>query len=199
MKSKLTESQHIDICKPINLLNKKWGDKNPPQATQLWLKPHKKKQSSRESWKAKNCWTLVKLWRRRRKKIVKTKRDANETAALVWTVTLNVWYKLERLQSIGKFGLKNCQPSSSPMTDLRNQHKKKSAKKLPNIKTRETRDNANQVAAQWLTYQKGIITERTKSYETRTNASQIAAQWLTHSAGVKAEWIRLGTNNSKVS
>ena len=35
MKSKLTESQHIDICKPINLLNKKWGDKNPPQTTQL--------------------------------------------------------------------------------------------------------------------------------------------------------------------
>ena len=33
MKSKLTESQHIDICKPINLLNKKWGDKNPPQTT----------------------------------------------------------------------------------------------------------------------------------------------------------------------
>ena len=30
------------------------------------------------------------------KKIVSTKRDANETAALVWTVTLNVWYKLER-------------------------------------------------------------------------------------------------------
>ena len=28
MKSKLTESQHIDISKPINLLNKKWGDKN---------------------------------------------------------------------------------------------------------------------------------------------------------------------------
>ena len=47
MKSKLTESQHIDICnyKPINVLNKKWGDKNPPQASQLWLKPHKKKQS----------------------------------------------------------------------------------------------------------------------------------------------------------
>ena len=39
MKSKLTKSQHIDICKPINLLNEKWGDKNPPQATQLWLKP----------------------------------------------------------------------------------------------------------------------------------------------------------------
>ena len=36
MKSKLTESQHIHICKPINLLNKKWDDKNPPQATQLW-------------------------------------------------------------------------------------------------------------------------------------------------------------------
>ena len=35
MKSKLTESQHIDICKPINLLHKKWGDKNPPQTTQL--------------------------------------------------------------------------------------------------------------------------------------------------------------------
>ena len=34
MKSKLTESQYIDICKPINLLNKKWGDKNPPQTTQ---------------------------------------------------------------------------------------------------------------------------------------------------------------------
>ena len=30
MKSKLTESKHIDICKPINLLNKKLGDKNPP-------------------------------------------------------------------------------------------------------------------------------------------------------------------------
>ena len=27
MKSKLTESEHIDICKPINLLNKKWSDK----------------------------------------------------------------------------------------------------------------------------------------------------------------------------
>ena len=27
MKSKLTESQHIDICKPINLLNKKWATK----------------------------------------------------------------------------------------------------------------------------------------------------------------------------
>ena len=141
-----------------------------------------------------NCKTMKK-----KKKIVNTKRDANETAALVWTVTLNGWYKLERWQSIGKFGLKNCQPSSSPMTDLRNQHKNKSAKKLPNIKTRETRDNANQVAAQWLTYPKGIITERAKSYKTRTNASQIAAQWLTHSAGVKTEWIRVGTNNSKVS
>ena len=64
MKSKLTESQHIDICRPINLLNKKWGDKNPPQATKLWLKPHKKKQSSRESWKAKKlldtCKTMEK-------------------------------------------------------------------------------------------------------------------------------------------
>ena len=37
-----------------------------------------------------------------KKKNFKTKRDANETAALVWTVTLNVWYKLERLQSIEK-------------------------------------------------------------------------------------------------
>ena len=35
MKSKLTESRHIDICKPINLVNKKWGDKNPPRTTQL--------------------------------------------------------------------------------------------------------------------------------------------------------------------
>ena len=35
MKSKLTESQHIDIFKPINLLNKKWEDKNPLQTTQL--------------------------------------------------------------------------------------------------------------------------------------------------------------------
>ena len=25
----------MDICKPINLLYKKWGDKNPPQTTQL--------------------------------------------------------------------------------------------------------------------------------------------------------------------
>ena len=107
MKSKLTESQHIDICKPISLLNKKMGDKNPPQATQLWrtvAEAPQKKQSSRKSWKAKNCWTIVKPWRR--KKSFKTKRDANETAAHVWTVTLNVWYKLERWQSIGKFGLK---------------------------------------------------------------------------------------------
>ena len=85
------------------------------------------------------------------------------------------------------------------MTDLRNQHKNKGAKKPPNIKTRETRDNANQVAAQWLTYPTGIIIERAKSYETRINASQITAQWLTHSASVKTEWIGLGTNNSKVS
>ena len=35
MKSKLTESQHIDICKPISLPTKKWGDKNQPQTTQL--------------------------------------------------------------------------------------------------------------------------------------------------------------------
>ena len=34
------------------------------------------------------------------------------------------------------------------MTDLRNQHKNRSTKKPPNIKTRETTDNANQVAAQ---------------------------------------------------
>ena len=39
----LTESQHIDICKPINLLNKKWRDKNPPQTTQLNKKMKKKK------------------------------------------------------------------------------------------------------------------------------------------------------------
>ena len=35
MKSKLTESQHIDICKPINLLNKERGEKNPPKTTHL--------------------------------------------------------------------------------------------------------------------------------------------------------------------
>ena len=64
MKSKLTESQHIHICKPINLLNKKWDDKNPPQATQLWrtvAEAPQKKQISRKSWKAKNCWAIVKL------------------------------------------------------------------------------------------------------------------------------------------
>ena len=41
MKSKLTESQHIDICKPINLVNKKWGDKNPPRTIQLDKKMNK--------------------------------------------------------------------------------------------------------------------------------------------------------------
>ena len=35
IKSKLTKSQHIDKCKPSNPLNKKWGDKNPAQSTQL--------------------------------------------------------------------------------------------------------------------------------------------------------------------
>ena len=48
-----------------------------------------------------NCKTMKK-----KKKSFKTKRDANETAANVWTVTLNVWYELERWQSLGKFGLK---------------------------------------------------------------------------------------------
>ena len=41
MKSKPTESQHIDICKPINLVNKKWGDKNPPRTIQLNKKMNK--------------------------------------------------------------------------------------------------------------------------------------------------------------
>ena len=41
MKSKLTESQHIDICKPINLVNKKLGDKNPPRTIQLNKKMNK--------------------------------------------------------------------------------------------------------------------------------------------------------------
>ena len=81
MKSKLTESQHIDLCKPINLLNKKWGDKNPPQATQLWLKPHKKKQSSRESWKAKNCWTIP-LIGRATKMVSAMPADSSETLQL---------------------------------------------------------------------------------------------------------------------
>ena len=35
IKSKLTKSPHIDKCKPSNPLNKKWGDENPPQTTQL--------------------------------------------------------------------------------------------------------------------------------------------------------------------
>ena len=44
MKSKLTESQHSDICiKPISLQNKEWGDKNPPRTTQLNRKMKKKK------------------------------------------------------------------------------------------------------------------------------------------------------------
>ena len=83
------------------------------------------------------------------------------------------------------------------MTDLPYRHKKKSVKKKkpPNIKTSETKGNAKQVAAQWLTYPTGIITDGAKSLETRTNASQIAAQWLTHSTGVNTAWIRLGTNN----
>ena len=33
----------MDICKPINLLNKKWGDKNPPQTTQLNKKMKKRR------------------------------------------------------------------------------------------------------------------------------------------------------------
>ena len=41
MKSNLTESQHIDICKPDNLLNKEWGEENPPQTTQLSKKMKK--------------------------------------------------------------------------------------------------------------------------------------------------------------
>ena len=53
MKSKLTESQHIDTCKPINLLNKKWGEKNPPQATQLWLTPHKRSKARVKAGKRK--------------------------------------------------------------------------------------------------------------------------------------------------
>ena len=124
----------------------------------------------------------------KKKKIVKTKRDANETAALVWTMTLNVCYKLEIVNQVAAQWL-------TYATGIRTEV----LKKPPNIKTSETRDNANQVAVQWLTYLTAIITERATSYKTRTNASQIAAQWLTHSAGVKTEWIRLGTNNSKVS
>ena len=44
MKSKLTESQHSDICvKPISLLNKEWGNKNPPRTTQLNRKMKKRR------------------------------------------------------------------------------------------------------------------------------------------------------------
>ena len=154
MKSKLTESHHIDICKAINLLNKKWGDKNPPQTTQLWrtvAEAPQKKQSWRKSWKAKNCWTIVKLWRR--KKSFKTKRDANETAAHVWTVTLNVWYKLERWESIGKFGLKIASQVAAQWLTY------PTGIIIKPSKSQETRTNANQIAAQWLTRSTGIKTE----------------------------------------
>ena len=40
--------------------------------------------------------TFKTMKKKKKKKIVNTKRDANETAALVWTVKLNVWYKVER-------------------------------------------------------------------------------------------------------
>ena len=75
----------MDICKPINLLNKKWGDKNPPQATQLWrtvAEAPQKKQSSRKSW-LESEKLLVNCKPMKKKKSFKTKRDADETAAHV--------------------------------------------------------------------------------------------------------------------
>lgn len=49
MKSKLTESQHIDICKPINLMNKKWGDKNSPLTTKLNISEKEKRRNRKYS------------------------------------------------------------------------------------------------------------------------------------------------------
>ena len=66
MKSKVTESQHIDICKPINLLNKKWGDKNPPQATQLAEAPQKE---GKLSWKLESEKLLNTFKTMKKKKI----------------------------------------------------------------------------------------------------------------------------------
>ena len=145
-----TESQHIDICKLINLPNLKVGRQKSATS-------HTKE--AKLAWKLEsetlldNCKTMKK-----KKKHFKTKRDANETASLVpRTVTLNVWYKLESWQSIGKFGLRIAsQVAAQWLTYPAGIRTNKSTKKPPNIKTRETRGNANQVTAQWLTYPTGI-------------------------------------------
>jgi len=57
MKSKLAESQHIDICKPINLLNKKMGRQKSAKSHTTVAETPQKKQSLSESWKANKCWT----------------------------------------------------------------------------------------------------------------------------------------------
>ena len=85
MKWKLTESQQSGICKLINLLNKKWGNKNPPQATQLRLHEGSKARVKLESVK----WLgNGKTKKKKKKKKSETKRDNNKTAALVRTVSL---------------------------------------------------------------------------------------------------------------
>ena len=53
--------------------------------------PHKE---AKLAWKLESEKLLDNCKTMKKKKIVNTKRDANETAALVWTVKLNVWYKL---------------------------------------------------------------------------------------------------------
>ena len=84
MKWKLTKSQQSGICKLINLLNKKWGNKNPPQATQL--RPHEgsKARVKLESEK----WLGNGKTKKKKNKKSETKRDDNKTAALVWTVSV---------------------------------------------------------------------------------------------------------------
>ena len=87
MKWKLTESQQSGICKLINLLNKQWGNKNPPQATQLRLHEGSKTRVKLESEK----WLgngKTKKKKKKKKKKSETKRDDNKTTALVWTVSL---------------------------------------------------------------------------------------------------------------
>ena len=84
MKWKLTESQQSGICKLINLLNKKWRNKNPPQATELRLHEGSKAHVELESEK---CLGNGKTKKKKKKKS-ETKRDDNKTAALVWTVSL---------------------------------------------------------------------------------------------------------------
>ena len=67
------------MYKLINLLNKKWGNKNPPQATQLRLHEGSKARVKLESEK----WLGNGETKKEKKKKSETKRDDNKTAALV--------------------------------------------------------------------------------------------------------------------